>query len=333
MFSRFVCPMSHWRLGVIALGAIAILGCIALLWADWGGDKSSLLLAASREKAGKHLANAHLKANIALDARLQVVRAVFNRGRKGADMFAEDALSWGGKWALVKETLGIGEDQAHAQYLAESFGKHIFTNDDLNNALEGVIKGYISDLDSIENQLLVQLRADLADSELGRGGKLPVLSSDEAFREEYRRMAGSIMETLKRDAGMEVGRQVAGFVVMDAATPVVIHIVEFVAAELGIEAGILGTGAASGVATLGVGLLVGIIADKLIAWVLKEAGYDPAEEIAAKVRASLDNVESLMIDGTADKGGLRRELKRIGNARSQCQDLSIDKLLSEGGKR
>ena len=344
MFSRFVLMLLYSRIAITSLGAGAVLGCLVLLFANWGGGDGSLLSDASKEadnrslssatkeKASKHLAVAHQKAAAALEARLKTVRDVFKRGRMGAKPFAEDALSWSGKWALVKGALGIGEDKAHEQYLKESFGKYVFASDDINTALEGAIKGYISDLDTIENQLLVQLRADLADSELGRGGKLPSLSSDEAFRSEYQRMAGGVTGTLQRDAGMEVGRQVAGFVVMDAATPVVINIVEFVAAELGIEAGILGTGAASGVATLGIGLIVGIIADQMIAWVLKEAGYDPVEEISAKVRASLDNVESLMIEGKASEGGLRRELQRIGSARSKCQDAAIDKLLNEGGK-
>ena len=158
------------------------------------------------------------------------------------------------------------------------------------------------------------------------------MASDTAFQEEYLRLAGGITQTLERDAGMEVGRQVAGFVVMDVATPIVIRIVEFVAAELGVEAGILGAGAASGTVTFGVGLIVGIVADQVIAWVLKEAGYDPAAEIAGKVRETLDRVESLLIDGTPEKEGLCKELERIGAARSKRQDMVIDKLLSEGGK-
>ncbi len=130
---------------------------------------------------------------------------------------------------------------------------------------------------------------------------------------------------------MEVGRQVGAMVAMDVATPIVIRIVEVVAVELGMEAGILSAGAASGVATLGVGLIVGIVADQVIAWVLKEAGYDPAAEIAGKVCGSLGQVERLLIDGTTDKGGLSRELGNIGRARARIQDTVVNKLLVEGG--
>jgi len=323
----FVVSLKHrWILGT------AFPVAIILLVASLGLLKRNDSRDALRAKAKEILADSRSQANAALANRLRDVRAVFERARGGADALAEDALSWSGKLALIKGKLGIGEDDAHAAFLAETFSKRIFTSDDLKTALEAAVKGYLSDLDAIENQMLVRLRADLADSELGRGGKIPSLASDTAFQEEYLRLAGGITQTLERDAGMEVGRQVAGFVVMDVSTPIVIRIVEFVAAELGVEAGILGAGAASGTVTFGVGLIVGIVADQIISWVLKEAGYDPAAEIAGKIRGTLDRVEALLIDGTPEKDGLCRELERIGEARSKCQDTVIDKLLSEGGK-
>jgi hypothetical protein len=107
--------------------------------------------------------------------------------------------------------------------------------------------------------------------------------------------------------------------------------VEAVAAELGLEAGIFGTGAASGVATLGIGLIVGIVADQIIGFVLKTAGYDPEREITVKVWTSLNRVEFLLLEGTAARPGLRQELERIGQSRSKTQIAVIDKLLKEGG--
>jgi hypothetical protein len=241
--------------------------------------------------------------------------------------FAEDGLSWSGKWALIKGKLGIGEGDAHA----ESFAKHIFTGDDLNAALENTIKGYLTDLDAIENQMLVRTRADLADSELGRGGQLPALANDQAFRGEYLRLAGGVMRTMNIDAGVQVGQQLAGLVVIDLVTPIVLRIVQLVAAELGIEAGILGSGAASGMATFGIGLTVGLVADQVIGFVLKQFGYDPEEAIVGKVRTSLERIQSLLIEGAEDKGGLRREFEAIGQARSKVQSAVFTKLLKEGG--
>jgi hypothetical protein len=325
--TRFFTRPRRWWDPVI-LGPVALLVCIALLCSGGGTTKGK---ANAEAKAAKHVAEARSQMNAALDRHLRGVRAVFERGRKGAPAFASEALSLSGKWALIKSAVRF-EAVAHATFLAEAFAKHVFTGDELEAAVKASVQGYVSELDAIENQMLVRLRIDLSDGELGRSGKLPALDSDSAFRGEYRRLAESLTRTLHADAGVEAGRFVAGWVAMDAATPVVISVVELVAAELGVEGGILGAGAASGVATLGIGLIVGYVADQIIAWLLKEvAGYDPEEKIAGKVRDSLGRVESLLIDGAGGRGGLRRELERIGKTRSDTQSRVINQLLKEGG--
>jgi hypothetical protein len=283
-----------------------------------------------KEKLKKDLAEAKEKADSALQTRLRTLQEVFSRARRGADTFAVEALSWRGKWALVKGKLHIGKEDAQAKFLGDAFTKHVLNGDDLKVALETAVHGYISDLDLVQNELLVRLRADLADSELGRSGKLPYLESDKSFLAEFQKLTKAVLPALKIDLNMELLRQSSGFAAMDLATPIVVRIVGVVAAELGLEAGILGTGAVSGFATLGIGLVVGVIADQVIAWALKAAGYDPAKEIAEKVRSTLDQLERLMIDGTKEKPGLRQELEKVGKARSRIQEAVVNKLLLEG---
>ena len=75
---------------------------------------------------GKHLIRRGIgkaadgKSKDALEKKLSEVNRVFQEGRAGARAFAEESLSWGGKWALVKSTIGIGEGDAHKQFLAEA---------------------------------------------------------------------------------------------------------------------------------------------------------------------------------------------------------------------
>jgi len=276
------------------------------------------------------MATADQKAVKALEERLHAMISLFERGQKGAIAFAEDATSWSGKWALLKDKVGLEED-AHTKFLAEAFARYVLTGEDLQSTLDNAVKGYLSDLNGIENEVLVQLRADLADEALGRGVKPPCLVSDEAFGREYRRLAAELTPRLDRDLKVTAGREVASFVAMDVATQVVIRIARVAAAELGVEAAILGAGAASTLTTLGVGLVVGIIVDQVIAWVMKQAGYDPAGEIASKVRESLNTLKALLLEGAQGKSGLRRELQRIQQARSHLRQQVIDKLLSEGG--
>jgi hypothetical protein len=138
------------------------------------------------------------------------------------------------------------------------------------------------------------------------------------------------------------------------------------ATELGISGGILGTGAYSGAMTFGVGLVAGILVDMTLDWLIRQAGYDPEGEIAAKVVESLDRVEAIILDGdkktrkqyqdskfystwswsSADREaswaqaqsieasgglGLTHQLNRINDIRSRLRDETLRSLILEGG--
>jgi len=285
-----------------------------------------------REKAQAHMASADRKQVSLLEGRLASVRAFFARARKGAPPFAEEALSWSGKWALIKNKLRIGEREGHAKFLAEAFGKHVFSGEALQAVLEDAVKGFLSDLDGIENELLIKLRADLADEEL-RQGRPTLVQSDDAFGQEYRRLAADVKNTLEHDLKVTAGREAVSFVAMDVAASVVLRVAAAAAAELGLEAGILGTGAASGVATLGIGLVAAVIVDYAAGYVLKWAGYAPEQAIAGKVVQAIDKVETALLDGDGQKTGLRRELEKIQSDRSRIRNAVVQKLVSERSEK
>ena len=71
---------------------------------------------------------------------------------------------------------------------------------------------------------------------------------------------------------------------------------EAVAAELGISAGIFGTGAASRVETLGVGLVV-VVVDALLGWLMRAFGHDPEKEVTRQAVNLVERLAELMIDG------------------------------------
>ena len=48
------------------------------------------------------LSEADAKSKAAIDTRLKPLTDLFAKGRKGAKGFSEDALSWNGKWHLVR---------------------------------------------------------------------------------------------------------------------------------------------------------------------------------------------------------------------------------------
>jgi hypothetical protein len=314
-----------WKLlGIITLG-VAFLGAL-------GCGESQPKPLTPKEKADQHVAATDQKAAKALENRVKGVRDVFRRGAGGAGRFAEEALSWKGKWVLVKEKVGAGNDGEHARFLADLFAEHVLKSDDLKAALEAAVQGYLKDLDAIENELLVQLRADLDDGEMGRTGKPAFLATQEAFAKEYRRLAEEVRKALEVNLKMAVGKEVVSFVAMDVATQIVLRIGQVAAAELGVETAILGSGAASGLVTIGIGLVVGLIVDQVVAWLLKQAGYDPEAAIADKVRAGLGQLESHLVDGGSGKSGLVRELAKLRDARSKVRHAVLEKLVQEGGK-
>ncbi len=226
--------------------------------------------------------------------RLNAVKQYLTQRQKGADGFAGEVLSWSGKWELVKDQLGAGD---HRRYVAEMFDQHLFTAADVKAVVLAAIKGYLTDLDGLENNLLVQLRADLGDGELGRLPAGEQFQSDEAFCAEYRRLTATLLPEMADNLKFTVGREVLAFIAMDVGTQVSLDVGAGVAAELGLDATILSSGVVGGITTLGVGLVVGLVVDAIVDWVLQELGYDPEAVIARQVRESVDRLADRLIDG------------------------------------
>jgi hypothetical protein len=333
----------------------------------WASRRSPAPLPELWQKTAPRLEWADRTAAAACERKVQGF-ALFFRERGSHERttaFAEAVLSWGGKWALLKDMVGAGD---HRAFLADCFSRHVFAPQDLKAALEATVSGFLAELDQMENDLLVQLRADLADEALGRRRAASFLQSDEAFRLAYRRVAEAVRPQLERELHITIGREVGALVAMEVATQLVLRLGAGLAAELGVEAGILGTGAAAGVATLGVGLVVGLVVDALLSDLMRLAGHDPERKISRQVQASLENVSRLLIEGNdaalrvhqklcvmAEKDsfqsvraaarkaadrieqggqlGLHWQLRQLWQVRAAYRRAALQQLLVEGGGR
>ena len=102
---------------------------------------------------------------------------------------------------------------------------------------------------------------------------------------------------------------------------------------MGVEAGLLGTGAASCVATVGLGMIIAIIIDYIIDAIFKAVGYDPAANIAGQVDSSLDKMEKALTGDTTwgggTKGSLRKQLEKLHEARSRLRRDTISQFMKE----
>jgi hypothetical protein len=305
-------------------------GMLAALASVW------LLYFTPAQRAARHrLSEADDKSMAALDQRLRPVAELFGKGRKGSKAFADEALSWGGKWALVKGTLGIGGGNAHREFLAEVFARRVFSEQELRDAMEGSVNAYLIDLDGVESEMLVRLRADLADLDHSGQGLPSYLRSDEAFRREYRQLADQVLQTMKTDLGVTMGREVTLLVASEVVTQAALQGARTAAAEMGIEAGVLGAGATSTVATIGIGLVIAVILDYVLDAVFKVAGYDPAAKIAGQVNTSLDKTEAALTSKSgwfAKSGSLRQQMEKLHEARSTVRQQTVA-LILKGGKQ
>lgn len=249
---------------------------------------------AAWEKVTPRLGQAEEQSKEDVRRSVEQVRAFFAERREGARGFATDVLSIGGKWAYVKDYYDPG---SHNRFLEESFVRHIFSPEELSTAVDAAASGCISRLQGRENQLLVDIRADLGDGEMAAPDRLPALHDEAAFRQQYEAMLEQVMTIVSRDIGFSVTREMVSFVGSEIAAQIVAEIATALAVRLGISGGILGTGAYSGTVTFGIGLVVGILVDMALDWAIREAGYDPEGEIAAKVVETLNHLESTILDG------------------------------------
>ncbi len=147
--------------------------------------------------------------------------------------------------------------------------------------MQSVVAGYLTELEGEENAMLVAIRADLSDQDLPALRALTALRSDDAFKSEYRKMVQQVVPAVSRDLKITVGREAVVWVGSEVAAAVTVRIASAVAIRLDVSGSILGSGAAAGAATLGIGLVVGFIVDGAVDWIMRKgATIRPAKSPA-----------------------------------------------------
>jgi hypothetical protein len=329
---------SRWRRQLLlAIGITITLTVLAIIRMASGGSaqpQADPVRQAAWDKIAPRLSEAEQASANASDKYAERVKAFFAERKLAARPFAEAVLSFSGKWQFVKSKLPFAEEKSHERFLQEAFERHLFKSEDVKDLIEHVITGYVSELQGIENELLVAIRADLRDGDAAPPDLRAALQSGDSFQRAYDQTVELILPVISQDMKVTVGREVASFVAADIAANVSLRILTAVTARLGVSAGILGTGAALGFETLGVGLAAAFVADMGLDWIIHEAGYDPEGDVAGKVCETLDKVQTLLLEGDSESGtlGLRAELQKLRQARSNLCNEALKKLILEGAK-
>jgi hypothetical protein len=319
--------IAHWR-SLPARNRFAVLVCLAMLLAslimlvskirdivtEFSAARPEPTLAHSAEtnrqtqdnpeavrasvwnKSEPLLEQANRQAAQALGKHLASIHAFLEQRKPGARAFAERMLGLRGKWEIVKAQISSGGDQEYAAYLDQAFRESVFIPDDLEQAVASAVRGYLAELESIEDELLVRLRADLGDDELPRT-VIPALDSDQALRSHYRALSQRVAQDLRSDLAIVAGRELFLWQATNVATDLTLKAGAAVAARLGVSGTILAAGAASTWRTLGVGLVVAFVLDAVVNRIIKAAGYDAEERVAQRVAETLGDLGRTITDG------------------------------------
>ncbi len=261
-----------------------------------------------------------------IDKSLRVLTDFMAERKFGARPLAEAMLTFGSKWKLVVSHLPSwlgGDSNAHRAFLEQKFSEHVFTSEQMKQAVEAAVKTYLNHVQAIENQLLVEIRADLADLPIGA---VPEASSDTVFAQRFEQLVSDITPQVAESLGMDVAREIGTWVAGEVAARIAIRVLTAVATRLGVSAGILTAGASASWATFGLSVLAAIVVDQAVGWIINWAA-DPVGKLEARVREMLDDTCKLVVDGEGDARGLRVELQRLNTARERVRAEAVRRIV------
>jgi hypothetical protein len=226
-----------------------------------------------------HLKTADSETNQSVQRHLQQVIAYYNTLENGGalERFASEVLSLPAKWKLITRPRSEFES-----YISQQFAALVLSENEVRTMMTSVIASYAGELEATDNKMLVALKADTDTTAANFQVTLPsVPQIDRQFSEVVKAARIAAIQ----DVPLLIAREVANIVVM--------QVIGDVTAQALTSAGILSAGAASGVATFGVGLVGGLAFDYFFQKVT-----DPEGKLAANLRGKLANLCRATLDST-----------------------------------
>lgn len=226
-----------------------------------------------------------------INKRLGVFSDFMRERRAGTVAFAKAVLSLRGKWEFIKAKLPFTDEEDHRNHLRSEFEKHVFSSSELKTEIERVVSSYVSNVEGIENELLVAIRADV--DNFAKEKAVSLVDGEVAFKSQFREAVNEVTpvvaQELRKDLAIIVGSEIA----MRIASRVAIA----VCTRLGVSAGILTAGTLGSWKTFGLSIVAAVILDEGIDLLLRLAGDEPEREVAQKVNTILEGIEANIVHG------------------------------------
>jgi hypothetical protein len=247
--------------------------------------------AVKRAEVERHVAESTARANQAAAARSAEFEA-FIRERKAAGLvgFSKDVTSYKSSWLAIKDRLRFTDANEHRQFVADAFGRRLFTPAQLSERVARIVKSFEQDLLEEQNKLAVQVRQTLD------GAPVPPSEASEAHRDMARAVAVAA-GAAESAATTQVGNLVVSEAVSTIASQVLVR--------LGVTAGILSAGAATSWWTLGAGVAIGFAVDAAVRYF-----KNPEENVKRDVERALDEFAVKV------KDSIRQELEQAVGKRA-----------------
>jgi hypothetical protein len=150
----------HAVVGVVVLLVVAILSSVGC--APEGSAKLQPPRLTLEEIIKWLLQKASKECERSIDTHLEKLDQFFANCKKKTPAFAETALGWRSKWNLLWDCVPFSSGNNHRQFLEKKFAEQVFTPQQLEDAIDQVVRDYIETVGRIERQMLLDLRAEAA---------------------------------------------------------------------------------------------------------------------------------------------------------------------------
>jgi hypothetical protein len=270
----------------------------------------------AREHAVLLLDQADRDAQQAVTTQVATLVTLFNEAKPRTPALADEVLAWSGHWRfLIDHVPGAGTGR-HEAFLDAAVARHLFRTEQLTARLDAAVHAYLQAEHTIEDQLLVQLRQDLADLSVPVGG--PALDT-QAVTAALDRLTQAAAAQACVGLQVDVTRELASWVVCE------------VVARVAVRAVVPEALVASAPVTLGVGLAAAVVADQAIAWTWDYCA-DPRGAMTKALNHQLDECAQRIIVGTRESPGLQPRLEAWSRERAvQRRTVILEALDMEGG--
>ena len=259
--------------------------------------------------AKPHLSYADKDCERIIEEHIKAIDAFFLDVKKNSSKFADEALGYGSKFRLMLDYLPYTKGGRHEAFIKRKFEEYIFSPNQIEVVIKQVVSSYFKEVDSIENEMLVNIQADAANYP----GSYKDFKLDESMlRVAFEDALKQVQTNTKIGLDLKLASELGSIIVAEIAVNVI--------RKLATSSGILGAGGLGVPATFGLSVIAGLIVDQIVSYVW-DWFADPKGNLTNIVNTKLDEINRKMVDE------LRIKLKELAMSRAEQRQSAVLLLL------